>query len=96
MGGITMNLEKEIEKYYYDNFAFLSSTHIPTLDILTDIAEYFIGRQKEEMLSNALDATVTEIHGVNGLDVAANLSEKLSKYKDGDNVKLIIVKDEEQ
>ena len=96
MGGITMNLEKEIEKYYYDNFAFLSSTHIPTLDILTDIAEYFIGRQKEEMLSNALDATVTEIYGVNGLDVAANLSEKLSKYKDGDKVKLIIVKDEEQ
>ena len=36
-----MNLEKEIEKYYYDNFAFLSSVHIPTLTILSDIAKHF-------------------------------------------------------
>ena len=91
-----MNLKKEIEKYYYDNFAFISSAHIPTLDILTSIAKHFIEWQREAMLSNALDATVTEIYGVNGLDVAANLSEKLSKYKDGDKVKLIIVNEEEK
>ncbi len=36
-----MNLEKEIEKYYYEHFAFLSSVHIPTLTILSDIAKHF-------------------------------------------------------
>ena len=36
-----VNLEKEIEKYYYDRFAFISSAHNPTLNILTDIANYF-------------------------------------------------------
>lgn len=43
-----MNLEKEIEKYYYDNFAFISSVHIPTLDILTAIAKHFVGWQKQQ------------------------------------------------
>lgn len=43
-----MNLEKEIEKYYYDNFAFVSSVHIPTLDILTAIAKHFVEWQKEQ------------------------------------------------
>lgn len=43
-----MNLEKEIEKYYYDNFAFKSSVHIPTLDILTAIAKHFVEWQKQQ------------------------------------------------
>jgi len=36
-----VDLGKEIEKYYYDKFAFISSVHNPTLDILTDIANHF-------------------------------------------------------
>ena len=34
-------LEKEIEHYYYDNFAFISSAHTPTMDIVSDIANHF-------------------------------------------------------
>ena len=43
-----MNLEKEIEKFYYDNFAFISNVHIPTLDILTAIAKHFVEWQKQQ------------------------------------------------
>ena len=45
-----VDLEKDIERYYYDNFAFISSVHIPTLDILTDIAKHFyeLGRGRKE------------------------------------------------
>ena len=43
-----MNLEKEIEKYYYDNFAFISNVHIPTLDILTAIAKHFVEWKKQQ------------------------------------------------
>lgn len=39
-----VNLEKEIEKYYYDNFAFISSAHTPTKDIVSDIATHFYER----------------------------------------------------
>ena len=47
-----VDLEKEIEKYYYENFAFLSSAHIPTKDILSGIAVHFyelgLNARKEE------------------------------------------------
>ena len=47
-----VDLEKEIEKYYYDNFAFISSAHIPTKDIVSDIATHFyelgLNTRKEE------------------------------------------------
>ena len=36
-----VDLEKEIEKYYYENFAFISSSHTPTKDILSDISIHF-------------------------------------------------------
>lgn len=36
-----VDLEVEIEKYYYDNFAFISSAHTPTKDIVSDIATHF-------------------------------------------------------
>lgn len=35
------DLENEIEKYYYDNFAFISSADTPTKDIVSDIATHF-------------------------------------------------------
>lgn len=43
------DLEKEIEKYYYDNFAFISSAHTPTKDIVSEIANHFyeLGRRAE-------------------------------------------------
>lgn len=43
-----MDLEKEIEKYYYKHFAFLSSAHILTLDILAAIAKHFVEWQKNK------------------------------------------------
>ena len=36
-----VDLGEEIEKYYYENFAFISNEHIPTKDILSDIAVHF-------------------------------------------------------
>ncbi len=60
-----MNLEKEIEKYYYDNFAFLSDVHIPTLTILSDIAKHFynLGESKsiskDELYKWAIDTRTT-------------------------------------
>lgn len=44
-----VDLEKEIEKYYYDNFAFISSAHTPTKDIVSDIAYHFYERGAELM-----------------------------------------------
>lgn len=39
-----VDLAEEIEKYYYDNFAFISSAHTPTKDIISDIAHHFFER----------------------------------------------------
>lgn len=46
-----MNLEKEIEKYYYEHFAFLSSVHIPTLTILSAIAKHFYNLSETRSIS---------------------------------------------
>ena len=46
-----MNLEKEIEKYYYEHFAFLSNVHIPTLTILSDIAKHFYNLGESKSIS---------------------------------------------
>ena len=47
-----VDLASEIEKYYYDNFAFISSAHTPTKDIVSDIATHFYEleqrKEKEE------------------------------------------------
>lgn len=110
-----MDLEKEIEKYYYDNFAFLSSVHAPTLDILTSIAKHFVEWQKqqdrqtielaedhamlagmmkerEQMLKNAIEG----IARPDDCEIWVNLKGCDCNYKDGDKIKLIIIKEEEK
>lgn len=87
------NLEKEIEKYYYEHFAFLSNVHIPTLTILSNIAEYFYEQgkkaMKEQMIKEAVDVEVQ-------MTYTDNTALIYIPYKghSKDKVKIIIVKED--
>ena len=79
-----VDLEKEIEKYYYDNFAFISSAHTPTKDIVSDIATHFYERGQKNA-ANKYDEIEYNRQRAEDESLGKTLDEAANKYADGEN-----------
>lgn len=85
----TDKLVEEVKRYYSDNFAYISSDQ-PTLSILTNIAHHFTEWQKEQMMKEAVEGD----YDCQYATPAVFLDKYLDGIKDGDKVRIIIVKEE--
>ena len=87
-----VDLEEEVKRYYSDNFAYISSDQ-PTLSILTNIARHFTEWQKEQMMKEAVEGEIQmRYSGCLCAKTIRSINE--DKFKFGDKVRIIVVKEE--
>lgn len=95
------DLEEEIARYFVDKFGFQRHGEVLEIDNLSihvddllHIARHFANWQKQQMMKDALTCTVERHYDKRiGKYLTPDIVLNEPAYKEGDNVKLIIVKE---
>ena len=99
------DLEEEIDKIWKTCNPIDEGMGVETANIhieqFDDIAKHFVEWQKQQMIKNAVDGCVSpivkeDVSSHNLFISTPQLYKELQKYKDGDKLKIIIVKEEQQ
>ena len=104
-GQAVIGLDEELEKYYGDNGMFTDGSKVRryngdsvnnTWDY-ADVARHFAAWQREQMVKEAVEAKAVWYDGYHIIFDDENVHEAMpAGVKDGDKVKLIIIKQEEE
>mgnify|MGYP007102047815 CR=1 FL=1 len=84
---INKNLEEEVEKYIKEN----GLDGLDTIEEVKYISHYFANWQKEQIKKNAIEAYVDQVEYPGSTWI--QLSENPKDLKDGDDIKIYIIKE---
>ena len=84
---INKNIEEEVEKYIKEN----GFDGLDTIEEVKYIAHYFANWQKEQIKKNAIEAYVDQVEYPGSTWI--QLSENPKDLKDGDDIKIYIIKE---
>ncbi|MCR5578627.1 MAG: hypothetical protein K6F74_05375 [Prevotella sp.] len=91
---LEQEITKEVDNFDKEIYDQLNVAYTIRLScVLSDFARHFANWQREQMMKNAVDGVIS-VCSLNGFTIVDGELEEGHPYKDGDEVKLIIIKED--